>query len=80
MSTYTTLIEPAPLAAHVTDPKWVVVDCRHDLMNLAAGRDAYAAGHIPGAVFADMETELSGANVALRGAWFAAPGPVMLTW
>ncbi|MBW8897658.1 MAG: sulfurtransferase [Massilia sp.] len=59
---YTTLIEPAALAAHVNDPKWVVVDCRHDLMNLAAGRDAYAAGHIPGAVFAAMETELSGAK------------------
>ena len=62
MSSFTTLIEPAALAAHVTDPKWVVVDCRHDLMNLAAGRAAYAAGHIPGAVFADMETELSGAK------------------
>jgi thiosulfate/3-mercaptopyruvate sulfurtransferase len=62
MSSFTTLIEPAALAAHVNDPKWVVVDCRHDLMNLAAGRDAYAAGHIPGAVFADMETELSGAK------------------
>ena len=62
MSIYTTLIEPAALAAHVNDPKWVVVDCRHDLMNLAAGRDAHAAGHIPGAVFADMETELSGAK------------------
>ena len=35
MSTYTTLIEPAALAAQVNDPKWVVVDCRHDLMHLA---------------------------------------------
>ena len=57
---YTTLIEPAALAAHLNDPSWVVVDCRHDLMNLAAGRDAYTDGHIPGAVFADMETGLSG--------------------
>lgn len=62
MSSFTTLIEPAALAAHMNDSKWVVVDCRHDLMNLAAGREAYAAGHIPGAVFADMETELSGAK------------------
>ncbi|MCS0582547.1 sulfurtransferase [Massilia pinisoli] len=74
MSSYTTLIEPAALAAHVNDmrvrdPKWVVVDCRHDLMNLAAGRDAYAAGHIPGAVFADMETELSGAKRDAAGAF-----------
>jgi thiosulfate/3-mercaptopyruvate sulfurtransferase len=57
---YTTLISAADLAAHIDDPNWVVVDCRHDLMNLAFGRAAYAAGHLPGAVFADMETELSG--------------------
>jgi thiosulfate/3-mercaptopyruvate sulfurtransferase len=69
MSTYTTLIEPAALAPHVADPTWLVVDCRHDLMNLAAGREAYAAGHIPGAVFADMETELSGAKRDATGAF-----------
>jgi thiosulfate/3-mercaptopyruvate sulfurtransferase len=57
---YTTLISAADLAAHIDDPNWVLVDCRHDLMNLAFGREAYAAGHLPGAVFADMETELSG--------------------
>ncbi len=59
---YTTLISAADLAAHIDRPDWVVVDCRHDLVNLAFGRDAYAAGHLPGAVFADMETELSGAK------------------
>jgi len=64
-TTYTTLIEAAALAPHVHDANWVVVDCRHDLVNLAAGRDAYAAGHIPHAVFADIETQLSGAK---RGA------------
>ena len=57
---YTTLISAADLAANIDDPAWVVVDCRHDLVNLAFGREAYAAGHLPGAVFADMETALSG--------------------
>jgi len=57
---YTTLISAADLAAHIADPDWVLVDCRHDLADLAYGRAAYAAGHLPGAVFADMETELSG--------------------
>ena len=61
----TTLISASALAARVDDPAVVVVDCRHDLMNLDAGRDAYAAGHLPNAVFADMETALSGAR---RGA------------
>ncbi|WP_036172829.1 sulfurtransferase [Massilia sp. 9096] len=68
-STFTTLIEPAALATHLQDPAWVVVDCRHDLVNLAAGRDAYAAGHIPGALFADIETELSGARRGAGGAF-----------
>ncbi|KFC71990.1 sulfurtransferase [Massilia sp. LC238] len=59
---YTTLISAQDLAAHIDNPDWVVVDCRHDLMNLAAGREGYAAGHLPGAVFGDIETQLSGAK------------------
>jgi thiosulfate/3-mercaptopyruvate sulfurtransferase len=62
-----TLISATDLAAHIDDPAWVVVDCRHDLMNLAAGRDAYASGHLPGAVFADIETVLSGAKNGADG-------------
>ncbi len=62
MNIYTTLISAPDLAAHIDDPNWVLVDCRHDLMNLAAGRDGYAIGHLPGAVFGDIETELSGAK------------------
>lgn len=62
---YTTLISAPELAAHIDNPGWVILDCRHDLANLAAGREAYAAGHIPGALFADVESDLSGAK---RGA------------
>jgi thiosulfate/3-mercaptopyruvate sulfurtransferase len=56
---YTTLISAADLAQHVQDPNWVVLDCRHDLANPAAGRAAYDAGHIPHAQFADLDTDLS---------------------
>ena len=66
---YTTLIEPAALAAHLEDANWVIVDCRHDLVNLDAGRAAYAAGHLPNALFADMEHELSGEKRAPGGAF-----------
>jgi thiosulfate/3-mercaptopyruvate sulfurtransferase len=59
---YTTLIAAADLASHIDAPGWVVVDCRHDLANLSAGRDGYNAGHLPHAMFADMETGLSGAK------------------
>ncbi|QOL50079.1 sulfurtransferase [Massilia litorea] len=66
---YTTLISAADLAAHIDDPDWVVVDCRHDLADLAFGRAAYAAGHLPHALFADMETELSGEKRGEDGAF-----------
>ena len=36
---FKTLITAADLAAHIDDPNWIVVDCRHDLMNLSAGRE-----------------------------------------
>lgn len=66
---YTTLISAADLATRTDDANVVIVDCRHDLMNPSAGREAYAAGHIPGALFADMEHELSGAKRGADGAF-----------
>ncbi|MGZ3184899.1 MAG: sulfurtransferase [Telluria sp.] len=66
---YTTLISAADLAAHIDDPNWVVVDCRHDLMNLNAGRDGYNIGHIRHAVFADMERDLSGDKRGVDGSF-----------
>ncbi|MES2537194.1 MAG: sulfurtransferase [Pseudomonadota bacterium] len=68
---HATLISAAELASHALDPDWVVIDCRHDLANTAAGRAAYEAGHIPNAVFADMDADLSsklpGPNGEFRG-------------
>jgi thiosulfate/3-mercaptopyruvate sulfurtransferase len=64
---HTTLISASELAGRIDDPAVVVVDCRHDLMNLAAGREGYAVGHIRNAVFADIETDLSGAKVGADG-------------
>jgi thiosulfate/3-mercaptopyruvate sulfurtransferase len=66
---HTTLIQATDLAAQIDNPGWVVIDCRHDLMNLSAGRAAYAAGHLPHALFADMETELSGDKRGADGAF-----------
>jgi thiosulfate/3-mercaptopyruvate sulfurtransferase len=66
MST-TMLIDAATLTQHLDDPAWRIFDVRHDLMDHAAGRRAYGAGHIPGAVFADIETELSGIKTGRNG-------------
>lgn len=65
--THTTLISVSELRDHLLDPDWCVLDCRHELSDFCAGRRAYEAGHIPGALFADTETELSGARSATNG-------------
>jgi thiosulfate/3-mercaptopyruvate sulfurtransferase len=64
---HTTLINAATLAQHLTDPAWVILDCRHDLMNPDAGRDGFAVGHIQNAQFASVDDDLSGAKVGADG-------------
>lgn len=61
---HTTLIEPAELAAPLSRATgaasdWVVLDCRFDLARPDWGREAYAAGHIPGARYAHLDRDLS---------------------
>ena len=64
---YTTLISATDLAAHVTDSQWVILDCRHDLLNPDAGSKAFAAGHIQNARFASIDNDLSGAKTGPDG-------------
>lgn len=63
----TTLIEPAALAAHLADPDWAIVDCRFDLARPEWGALAWAAGHIPNALYAHLDGDLSGPRTALTG-------------
>ncbi len=56
---YSTLISTEILAAHLEDADWVVVDCRFNLADPAQGRLDYVQGHIPGAVYADLDHDLS---------------------
>lgn len=64
---FTTLIDAQTLSQHLTDPQWVILDCRHDLMNPAFGRDAFAEGHIQNAQFANIDTDLSGPKTGADG-------------
>ena len=57
---YTTLIASAELAPHLNDPDWAIVDARFSLTETEAGRQAYQASHIPGAVYAHLDEDLSG--------------------
>jgi thiosulfate/3-mercaptopyruvate sulfurtransferase len=53
------LIDAAALHARLGQPGWVVVDCRFNLQEPAAGRSAYGRGHIPGARYADLDRDLA---------------------
>lgn len=54
----TTLVTVAELAA-MPAASVLVVDCRKELADPAKGRRDYALGHVPGAVYADLDTDLS---------------------
>jgi len=61
------LISAAELAGHLDDPQLLVVDCRSELTDHDWGRRQYDAGHVPGAVYASLETALSGPVTATSG-------------
>ncbi|TLX60437.1 sulfurtransferase [Stutzerimonas nosocomialis] len=53
------LMTPDRLAERLDQPGLVVLDCRFALDDPDYGRRSHAQGHIPGAVFADLEQDLS---------------------
>ncbi|MYN03541.1 sulfurtransferase [Pseudoduganella sp. DS3] len=64
---HTTLIDATTLAQHLTDPDWVILDCRHDLLNPDFGRHVFAEGHIQNAQFANIDSDLSGPKSGADG-------------
>lgn len=64
---HTTIVSVDELAAHLDDPRWVIVDCRHLLQDHGAGRRLYDAVHVPGAHFVSVENDLSGPKTGKNG-------------
>jgi thiosulfate/3-mercaptopyruvate sulfurtransferase len=62
---FQTLIDVASLRAHAGPI--AIIDCRFDLMNPNAGRQAYLVGHIPTALYADLNQDLSAPVTPLSG-------------
>lgn len=54
------LIRATELHGRLGDPTLRVVDVRFDLADTSAGERAFAEGHIPGAVYAHLDRDLSG--------------------
>jgi thiosulfate/3-mercaptopyruvate sulfurtransferase len=45
----------------------LICDCRFDLHQTSAGREAYAAGHISDAIYIDLDKDLSGTKTGVNG-------------
>jgi len=55
----------APTSANLLD--LLVIDCRFNLGNTAAGETAWQQGHIPGALYAHLDRDLSGPKTGHNG-------------
>jgi len=64
---FKTLISTDVLAARLVDPLWVVVDCRFKLDDVAWGEREWKVSHIPGAVYAHLDRDLSGPKTGTNG-------------
>jgi len=65
---FTTIISTEELETHLADPDLVICDVRHDLTKPDSwGREQYAAGHIPGAIFVHLDTDLSAPKTGTNG-------------
>ncbi|MBI3382533.1 MAG: sulfurtransferase [Aquabacterium sp.] len=49
------------------DQDWLLIDCRFNLGNTAAGETAYAQGHVAGALYAHLDRDLSGPKTGTNG-------------
>jgi len=60
-----TLVSTGELAANLV--KWRVFDCRHDLAKPDLGEEQHKQGHIPGALFAHLDRDLSARKTGKNG-------------
>ena len=60
-----TLVSTGELADNLA--RWRVFDCRHDLAKPELGEALYKQGHIPGALFASLDRDLSGRKTGKNG-------------
>ncbi len=62
-----TLISTDELARHLGDQTCAIVDCRYNLSDVEWGTVAYASSHVPGAVYANLDQDLSAKKTGRNG-------------
>lgn len=64
---YDTLISATELASRSAGSDWLLIDCRFDLGRPQAGEAAYHGAHLPGAIYAHLDRDLSGPITPVTG-------------
>jgi thiosulfate/3-mercaptopyruvate sulfurtransferase len=72
---YQPLIDAAELLQKLNDPSWAIVDCRFLLADSERGRQDYLKAHIPGAVYAHLNDDLSGEIIPGKTGRHPLPSP-----
>lgn len=70
-----TLISTQDLASNMKNDDYLVVDCRFDLANTDYGSSAYNESHIPGAIYAHLDNDLSGMIISGKTGRHPLPEP-----
>ena len=74
---HTTLVSTQALASH---PQSRVFDCRHDLAKPDLGEQQYREAHLPGAMFAHLERDLSAAKTGRNGRHPLPEASTFIAW
>jgi len=65
--TFDNIVDTETASEHLEDPAWRFIDCRFDLADTEAGREAYRKSHIPGALYAHLDEDLSHQHLSGQG-------------
>jgi thiosulfate/3-mercaptopyruvate sulfurtransferase len=76
---YTTLVTVPELNLHIADDNWAVVDCRFSLGETERGRRDYLQAHIPKAVYAHLNEDLSGTVITGKTGRHPLPSVALFT-
>jgi thiosulfate/3-mercaptopyruvate sulfurtransferase len=64
---FETLVSRDQIEAHLADPDWRIIDCRFDLKDTERGRRAFNTAHLPNALYAHLDEDLSGPITSSTG-------------
>lgn len=72
---FTLLVSTEELASHLNDPDWLIVDSRFVLSRPDEKQEHYQRVHIPGAIYAHLDRDLSAPVIAGRTGRHPLPTP-----